>query len=809
MHPTTLSRRRTAIAAPLVAGLLLAACGGAPTAERRPIYLVERFDEGLVEPQPTAIEQLERTEWVFAEGAEWEVVQGVEGATVTDGALSGIVTSSTPVLELEIGRPRGVEDRLHSVLVRALVSAGTTLSATTLDGERPATSEVLERTPPGPLALETPLLPGEEMRTYTILTARNFPMGHPLDRSSIERVLLRPGDEPGARFEIESVRLVFRKEYLATVPSGIGWYGLGEIYHETMVTRSPETVRFRVELPPRPWLDLAIGTIELGPVRFRVEVAEPGEPSGEPVLLRTVTTPERWEPARIELGPWAGRSVDLLFRTEAGERGTVALWGTAVIRSALPPPAERSRPQGVIVFLGDTLRRDHLQPYGYERPNAPTLARLASEGALFLDAISQGTWTKVSVPSIFASAHPATSGVRDFVDRLPASAVTLGEALREAGYATFATSSVPFSGQLSNLQQGIEQLHESASVEDDHGGSKTARPLTDRMLDWIEQHRDVPFYAFLHAMDPHSPYEPRPPFNSTWFDLDERDEFRQQMEEVKEHIDNPIMRRFGMPSREELLAAEIDPETYVGREKDWYDGSILGMDAEIQRIMDRLTELGLADDVIFVFLADHGEEFLEHGNHWHGLNAYGENSNIPLVFWAPGRVPPGVTVEATVQALDVMPTILDLAGLEIPALAQGQSLVPLMRAAAEGVSARQLGWEVRPAISERFRQETTAPSAPGVAEFNYYAMVSGDWKLVRRMEPHGTIVAHELYDHRADPLDQNDLAAEHPEVVEELSARLDRWLAWAEENRLPSDEEAIEGMSAAELERLRSLGYVQ
>ncbi|MDX1644564.1 MAG: sulfatase-like hydrolase/transferase, partial [Thermoanaerobaculia bacterium] len=383
----------------------------------------------------------------------------------------------------------------------------------------------------------------------------------------------------------------------------------------------------------------------------------------------------------------------------------------------------------------------------------------------------------------------------------------LAEALREAGYATFATSSVPFSGQLSNLQQGVEQLHESASVEDDFGGSKTARPLTDRMLEWIDRHRDVPFFAFLHAMDPHSPYEPRPPFNGTWFPLDEREEFLAQMEGVREHIENPMMRRFGMPTRQELVEAEIDPEPYVAREKDWYDGSILGMDAEIQRIMDRLTELDLIDDVLFVFLSDHGEEFLEHGSHWHGLNAYGENTNIPLVLWGPGRVPAGVRVEATVQALDVLPTVLDLSGLEIPEVAQGQSLVPMMRAAAEGAAPQQLGWQPRPAISERFQMGTVAPA--GMVSFDYYSMVHGRWKLVRKMSLEGETLGHELYDHAADPLDQNDLAAEHPEIVEELVDRLDRWLAWAEENRLPSDAEAAEGMSAAELERLRSLGYVQ
>ena len=97
-------------------------------------------------------------------------------------------------------------------------------------------------------------------------------------------------------------------------------------------------------------------------------------------------------------------------------------------------------------------------------------------------------------------------------DRLPASVTTVAEAFRAAGYATFATSSVPFTGKLTNLHQGLEVLHERPSIEDLDGTSaKTARTFVDRLLLWIEAHQDVPFFAFLHVFDPHSPFEPAEP----------------------------------------------------------------------------------------------------------------------------------------------------------------------------------------------------------------------------------------------------------------------------------------------------------
>ena len=94
--------------------------------------------------------------------------------------------------------------------------------------------------------------------------------------------------------------------------------------------------------------------------------------------------------------------------------------------------------------MGDTLRRDHLDAYGYSRSTAPILSRMAAEGVLFQDTQSQATWTKVSVPSILTSLYPTTHGIANFPDRMPALAVTIAEAFREAGYATWSTSSVPF-----------------------------------------------------------------------------------------------------------------------------------------------------------------------------------------------------------------------------------------------------------------------------------------------------------------------------------------------------------------------------
>jgi len=788
-----------ALAAAGAAGLL-----GRAGAEELAIPLVDRFApeslEGRREPAPPPA-----TEWRFDGSgdalAQWQAGPGVAELEVAGGRLVGFAASPRPVVELLAPAPLGGGDSLHAIEVRLRASAGSELTVVSL-GEKgpPAAAFAGAEAPPGATA---PLLPGEEARTYSFPMARTFAVG-PFARERIRRIVLRPTDEPGARFEIESLRLVFRREQVASIPSGIGWHGLGEVWRESLVTRPGEVARFPLELPSRPWLDLAVGTLSELPVRFRVTVRAANGREAE-VLRHTVTSADRWHLDPVALDEWAGDAVELLLAAESAEEEALAFWGSPVVRnrSAGPAAASARAPQGVIVVLADTLRRDHLETWGYDRATAPTLARLAEEGVVFADALAQGVWTKVSVPSILTSLYPSTHGIVDFTHRLPAAATTLAELFWAAGYATFMTSAIAFTGQLTNLHQGVEVLHESRSFEppDPDQYMKSAREFVGRTEAWIEAHRDVPFLAILHVADPHAPYRPFAPYDRVWTEPGEAEWFRGAEDLVRPHLPPGARRRFVAPSAAELERAGVDAERFVRHEVGWYDGSIRAMDAELGRLLDRLEHLGLADRVVVAFLSDHGEEFLEHGNHFHGLNVYGPNSNVPLLLWGPRFLPRGVRVEPTVELVDLLPTLADLARLVPPERAQGASLLPLVRAAAEG-KASESGRD-QPAITERaLRSEGEEPGEylPG------YAIVEGRWKLVELDPAPAGRERFELYDHDADPLDRHDLAREHPEVVERLARSLARWRVWATAQRLPPDDAGT--VDADELARLRSLGYV-
>jgi arylsulfatase A-like enzyme len=260
--------------------------------------------------------------------------------------------------------------------------------------------------------------------------------------------------------------------------------------------------------------------------------------------------------------------------------------------------------------------------------------------------------------------------------------------------------------------------------------------------------------------------------------------------------------------------AGLDPAEYIAYEKDWYDGSIRGMDAEVGRLIERLRTLGLEQKVQIAFVADHGEEFIEHGKMFHGHTVYSELTNVPLMLYRPGTIP-AVKVSETVRNIDLMPTLLDLSGLPAPEGAQGQSLVPLIAAARNRPreaganseeSASVSGWKKQPAITEKARTEHSGGPPP--RETESYSVVLDGWKLIHNANRTAGMPEFELFNRADDPFDSKNVAAEHPDIVERLKGELDNWHKMVDAAKLP-ETVSEENLSPQELERLRSLGYIK
>ena len=120
-----------------------------------------------------------------------------------------------------------------------------------------------------------------------------------------------------------------------------------------------------------------------------------------------------------------------------------------------------------------------------------------------------------------------------------------------------------FTGQFTNLHQGFEELHEGESTAGRAGprGAKTAREFVDRLVDWLGDHRDVPFFVYLHFFDPHPPYEPNRPYDSLWAEPKGREQYLKDQEALKKTVTDAFMAQRGMATREEMVKAGVDPDT--------------------------------------------------------------------------------------------------------------------------------------------------------------------------------------------------------------------------------------------------------
>ncbi|MCI0614883.1 sulfatase, partial [bacterium] len=634
-------------------------------------------------------------EWKFDSGkiGDWKALSGVTDLRVENGLLKGRTTNDSAIIHLE--RTSGLEenDLFHSLEVRFRASHGKKISFYLSRSDKLDLKETLQYKKDFSWPSKN-LAAGEHLQTC-ILTAPFTTLTR-----ETRHIMIQPTDAAGATFEIESVRLIMRKDYLASIPTGVSWQGLSGIFQEAVVMRAPEKLQFTVSLPENPALELNLGTIENYPVTFNLSIQQKGWNREQNLLSRTITTPQRWDRNFIDLSQFAGQTARIQFSLSAEKEGTLGIWGNPVIRNGQSESAKKETPQRVILIWTDTLRKDHLHTYGYPRETSPNISKLASQGVKFADAITQATWTKVATPAMMTSLYPSTNSVRNFYDRLPSSATTLAEVFYNAGYATVNYCGNLFTGKFSNLHQGFEEVYEDVSLSDPTS-SKNSRETMDRFLPWLESHKSVPFFAFLHLYDPHDPYKPKAPYDTLWADPARDKQQEIETKKVLNAVTNPLMKIFKMPTKDEFQKAGVDPKPFIQYNIDLYDGSIRGMDTEIGRMIEKLKELDLDKKTIIVIAGDHGEEFLDHGKTFHGQSLYGELTDVSLIFWAPQYLPKNKVVPETVEMMDLMPTILELCNLRGPKEMQGESLVPLMKNVIDSHDAEASEWRERPAISER------------------------------------------------------------------------------------------------------------
>ena len=443
--------------------------------------------------------------------------------------------------------------------------------------------------------------------------------------------------------------------------------------------------------------------------------------------------------------------------------GAIAV--AATLTGCSQPKSVPSRPHPIIIVDVDTLRADHLGCYGYHRDTSPNIDAFAAQSLHFEHAFSQAPNTPPSQASILSGLYPSSHGMVYDEDRIPDEVVTLAEALSAHGLRTAGFHDGGYLRAVFGFGQGFE-LYEDGKG----GGLEVVGPSA---VNWLREHADEDFLLFIHTYDTHTPYAPRPPFDTMFMDgvPDPTPGFEPTtdlMEEIRlsKYTDTLIT----LPDNDLAYAMVL------------YDGEIRAVDTWFGEFWGVVRELGLDRRATVVFLSDHGEEFQEHGSVLHE-KLYATVTHIPFMIRLPGgrlarRVP------EVVESVDLMPTLLELQGASVPPAVQGSSLVPLILG--QPADLTHTAFSESPFFGHR------------------RAVAFGDHHLLYTKKTG----QKELYNLRVDPLEQHDLAAHDSRITSVMMELLHSWearVAAQQPDRsvpaTPLDDETIE--------QLRQLGYIQ
>jgi len=462
--------------------------------------------------------------------------------------------------------------------------------------------------------------------------------------------------------------------------------------------------------------------------------------------------------------PYFARSLTLVF---ALLLATVAAWAAVRLTHVRP---------NVLLITIDTLRADHLSCYGYRRATTPALDRLAGEGARFANAMSSGSWTPPALFSLATGAQASRHQVIGWSDRMNPEIGTVAEALAAAGYRTalFNNHNIFFSVQR-EITYGFREVD---SLSD---GEFPAARLVDRTIDWLGRKESGPFFLWVHFFDPHAPFAAPAPYTEMFWENGQDDGGRRA---------EPVEGGFGAGGIPQHIYRAAGFEDRVERLIAAYDGEIGYTDAQVERLLDALDQLGLAADTLVLVTADHGE-ILEradtpyHGTVYfsHGTYLFQELLAVPLLVRYPARVPKGVTVEEPVGLIDIAPTLLELAGIEPTPAMVGRSLLPLL-----GLRRRERSGPPPPLFSEELRN-------------NWRSVRWGSYKLIDYGHD-----GYTLYDLDRDPGETRDLSREQPAVAAALRAQL---LGLSVDRPEKHSADGASRLDAETLRKLRALGYTQ
>lgn len=516
------------------------------------------------------------------------------------------------------------------------------------------------------------------------------------------------------------------------------------------------------------------------PGRLRILLSEAGGDETELWRGRFGPAGRPWADHRVDLGPWAGKTVTLRFVVRTSRKG-IYLVGNPVVR----PAVERDKP-GVLMVLIDTVRADRTSLHGHGKRTTPHLDRFSRDGILFNRVSAPSSWTLPSTAALLTGRYPDELGVKETGGpAVPEHFPTLAERLAAEGFTCGAFVANFGLSPFRSFARGFDAYYVAPFSEK----MMRADQLNRLALEWVAKHRDERLFCYLHYMDPHAPYDAPTTANphrgaGREFDIEYRHNW--QAGDIV-----PLIMGWQHVS---------DPRD-IGILREYYDEELSWVDHQLGSLLARLEALGVLENMVVVVTSDHGEEFFDHGNWSHGLTLYEEMLHVPMVIMAPDLAHlAGTVVDRSVSLIDVVPTIENLCGLAT-------------------ADVEYTGRDLFDPSGDRILfSQTEAGRAPlrfgvihGRYKYAWFDRAAGEKKppksiVGRRLMANGP-PGEALFDLREDPLERENIIDLQPDVADQLRREMYRRFDEIQGSAgRPDAEDEIDPDTA---ERLRALGYME
>ena len=532
---------------------------------------------------------------------------------------------------------------------------------------------------------------------------------------------------------------------------------------EAIVAPAPTRIVWHLRLQERSRFETSIAAFAgAGETRFEVAIIADG--TSHVLVEKRASQSRAWDDLSVDLSPFQGEVA--LELTTSGRDASLAAWGSPIVVS----PGATKLPYNVLFFVVDAIRSDalssahdatedeqranaELAPFDAWLPQmpevAPNLDRLALQGIMFSHAWSAAMWTRPSTLAMLTGMRAGRLGM-PVLELEPRPADVMGFyasspplwplLMRSLGAHTRAIiNNMYLCGYVGvGVDAGFE------SMTDHRYQLSDTEKITTDTVKWLESHRDERFALFVNYVSPHAPYLPE----SRYLD---------PIEHALPHPENKLVRR--------------------------YLGEIRKDDEAIGRVLEHVARLGLTSKTLIVVTADHGEALSEahdwvavdvakgvhSGRFTHLSTMWEEAARVPIIFSLPGVIPAGTRITQPVQTTDILPTLLDVLGVEVPKNVDGVSLKPL------------------------FSKGRVPERAAVIEGRGATSIIEGQWHFIQRspVARHlqlGTIRVEksiELYDLVRDPGERQDISSQHPEIVERLKSELMRRIAVPQKSETP------------------------